>query len=170
MVRNHGTRRNDGEHQGLDYGYTCDMASTNYRMSEFHAVLGLSQNKYLNQFIDRRNEIANIYDERLSKVKWLQTPFKADNIKQTYWQYIVKIIDEKRDRTTELLRLLDIYKIPTANAYSPLCHEQKIYRPWLSPKGYKNAEEFITKIFSLPMYVEMTDEQAHYICDSIEEL
>ena len=170
VVRNHGTRRNDGEHQGLDYGYTCDMASTNYRMSEFHAVLGLSQNKYLNQFIDRRNEIANIYDERLSKVKWLQTPFKADNIKQTYWQYIVKIIDEKRDRTTELLRLLDIYKIPTANAYSPLCHEQKIYRPWLSPKGYKNAEEFITKIFSLPMYVEMTDEQAHYICDSIEEL
>ena len=170
VVRNHGTRRNDGEHQGLDYGYTCDMASTNYRMSEFHAVLGLSQNKYLNQFIDRRNEIANIYDERLSKVKWLQTPFKADNIKQTYWQYIVKIIDEKRDRTTELLRLLDVYKIPTANAYSPLCHEQKIYRPWLSPKGYKNAEEFITKIFSLPMYVEMTDEQAHYICDSIEEL
>ena len=170
VVRNHGTRRNDGEFEGLDYGYTCDMPSTNYRMSEFHAVLGLAQNKYLNQFIDRRNEIANMYDERLSKVEWLQTPFKADNIKQTYWQYIVKIIDDRRDRTTELLRLLDVHKIPTANAYSPLCHEQEIYKPWLSPKGYKNAEEFITKIFSLPMYVEMTDEQVNYICRTIEEL
>ena len=115
VVRNHGTRRNDGEYQGLDYGYTCDMPSTNYRMSEFHAVLGLAQNKYLNSFIERRNEIADIYNERLSKVDWLQTPFKDDNIKQTYWQYIVKITDDKRDRTTELLRLLDEYKIPTAN-------------------------------------------------------
>ena len=170
VVRNHGTRRNEGEYQGLDYGYTCDMPSTNYRMSEFHAVLGLAQNKYLNSFIERRNEIAKIYDERLSKVDWLQTPFKDDNIKQTYWQYIVKITDDKRDRTTELLRLLDEYGIPTANAYSPLCHEQEIYKPWLSPKGYKNSEEFITKIFSLPMYVEMTDEQVHYICRTIEQL
>ena len=108
MVRNHGTRRNEGEYQGLDYGYTCDMPSTNYRMSEFHAVLGLAQNKYLSSFIERRNEIAKIYDERLSKVDWLKTPFKDDNIKQTYWQYIVKITDDKRDRTTELLRLLDV--------------------------------------------------------------
>ena len=43
----------------------------------------------------------------------IETPFKDDNIKQTYWQYIVKITDDKRDRTTELLRLLDVHKIPT---------------------------------------------------------
>ena len=169
VVRNHGTTRNDGEYQGLDYGYTCAMPSSNYRMSEFHAVLGLAQNKYLRSFVDRRNEIAEIYDERLSKVDWLQTPFKDNNIKQTYWQYIVKITDD-RDRTETLLRLLDEYKIPTANAYSPLCHEQEIYKDYLSPNGYKNSEEFITKIFSLPMYVEMTDEQVHYICRTIEEL
>ena len=169
VVRNHGTRRNEGEYQGLDYGYTCDMPSTNYRMSEFHAVLGLAQNKYLSSFLDRRNQIARIYDERLSKVDWLQTPFKDDNIKQTYWQYIVKITDG-RDRTETLLRLLDEFKIPTANAYSPLCHEQEIYKEYLSPNGYRNSEEFITKIFSLPMYVEMTDEQVHYICKTIEEL
>ena len=169
VVRNHGTRRNNGEYQGLDYGYTCAMPSTNYRMSEFHAVLGLAQNKYLRSFIERRNEIADIYNERLSKVDWLQTPFKDDNIKQTYWQYIVKITDG-RDRTETLLRLLDEFKIPTANAYSPLCHEQEIYKDYLSPNGYKNSEEFITKIFSLPMYVEMTDEQVHYICRTIEEL
>ena len=170
VVRNHGTRRNDGEYQGLDYGYTCDMPSTNYRMSEFHAVLGLAQNKYLGSFLDRRNQIARIYDERLSNVDWLQTPFRdEDNIKQTYWQYIVKITDG-RDRTETLLRLLDEYEIPTANAYSPLCHEQEIYKGYLSPNGYKNSEDFITKIFSLPMYVEMTDEQVHYICQSIEQL
>ena len=69
-----------------------------------------------------------------------------------------------------MLRLLDEFEIPTANAYSPLCHEQELYKDYLSPQGYNNSEEFITKIFSLPMYVEMTDEQVHYICDCIEKL
>jgi len=169
VVRNHGTRRNDGKHQGLDYGYTCDIPSTNYRMSEFHAVLGISQNKYVDSFIKRRNEIAKIYDERLSKVDWLETPFKDETISQTYWQYIVKITDH-RDRTLILLRLLNEYKIPTANAYYPLCHQQNIYKQYLSPQGYKNSEDFIVKIFSLPMYVELEDEQVHYICDCIEKL
>jgi len=169
VVRNHGTRRNDGKHQGLDYGYTCDISSTNYRMSEFHAVLGISQNKYVDSFIKRRNEIAKIYDERLSKVDWLETPFKDETISQTYWQYIVKITDH-RDRTLILLRLLNEYKIPTANAYYPLCHQQNIYKQYLSPQGYKNSEDFIVKIFSLPMYVELEDEQVHYICDCIEKL
>ena len=49
-------------------------------------------------------------------------------------------------------------------------NEQELYKDYLSPQGYNNSEEFITKIFSLPMYVEMTDEQVHYICDCIEKL
>ena len=169
VVRNHGTRRNDGEHQGLDYGYTCDMPSTNYRMSEFHAVLGLYQNKYLTDFLVRRNEIAEIYHERLKDIEWLETPLVDDFVYQTWWQYIVKIIDG-RDRTEVLLKLLNDCNIPTANAYQPLCHQQKIYDEFLSKKGFKKSEDFITKIFSLPMYVELEDEQVNYICDCIEKL
>ena len=169
VVRNHGTRRNDGEHQGLDYGYTCDMPSTNYRMSEFHAVLGLYQNKYLTDFLVKRNEIAEIYHERLKDIEWLETPLVDDFVYQTWWQYIVKIIDG-RDRTKVLLKLLNKYDIPTANAYQPLCHQQKIYDEFLSKKGFKKSEDFITKIFSLPMYVELEDEQVNYICDCIEKL
>tara|TARA_R110000851_G_scaffold61718_2_gene142162 strand:+ start:797 stop:1948 length:1152 start_codon:yes stop_codon:yes gene_type:complete len=169
VVRNHGTRRNNGEHQGLDYGYTCDMPSTNYRMSEFHAVLGIHQNKHLNNFLVRRNEITDIYNERLKNTKWLQTPLVDDAIYQSWWQYIVKITDG-RDRTKILLQLLNDYNIPTANAYQPLCHQQKIYGNFLSRYGFKKSENFITKIFSLPVYVELDDEQVNYICDCIEKL
>ena len=169
VVRNHGTRRNEGEHQGLDYGYTCDMPSTNYRMSEFHAVLGIYQNKYLNDFLVRRNEIADIYNRRLKNIEWLHTPLVDNTILQSWWQYIVKITDG-RDRTEILLKLLNHYNIPTANAYQPLCHQQEIYSGFLSGHGFKKSEDFITKIFSLPMYVELEDEQVNYICDCIEKL
>ena len=46
----------------------------------------------------------------------------------------------------------------------------KIYDEFLSKKGFKKSEDFITKIFSLPMYVELEDEQVNYICDCIEKL
>tara|TARA_R100000008_G_scaffold42696_1_gene24639 strand:+ start:2062 stop:3216 length:1155 start_codon:yes stop_codon:yes gene_type:complete len=168
VVRNHGTRRNDGEHQGLDYGYTCDMPSTNYRMSEFHAVLGISQNKYLREFLFRRNEIAEIYNDRLSNIEWLQTPLVYDFVYQTWWQYTLKITDG-RDRI-EVLLSLNKMGIPTANAYQPLCHEQKIYDKFLSKGGYNNINNVINKIFSVPMYVELEDEEVHYICDCLETL
>ncbi len=169
VIRNHGTIKNNGEHQGLDYGYTCDIPSTNYRMSEFHAVLGISQNKYLEEFLYRRNEIADLYTNRLKNVKWLKLPYQSDFAFQTWWQYTVKIIDG-RDRTETLLKLLNDFDIPTANTYQPLCHQQEIYSDFLSNREYKNSDDFITKIFSLPMYVELEDEQIHYICDSLESM
>tara|TARA_R100001377_G_scaffold84659_1_gene68725 strand:- start:2259 stop:3425 length:1167 start_codon:yes stop_codon:yes gene_type:complete len=169
VVRNHGTRRNDGQHQGLDYGYTCEMPSTNYRMSEFNAVLGISQNKHLDDFLIRRNDIADIYTDRLKNIKWLKTPLIDDYMYQSWWQYIVRIMSG-RDRVKILLELLNKHNIPTANAYQPLCHQQKIYSEFLSTKGFKNSEDFINKIFSLPMYVELKDEQVHYICDCLESM
>ena len=51
-----------------------------------------------------------------------------------------------------------------------LCHQQKIYDKFLSKKGFKNSNSFITKIFSLPMYVELTDEEVNYICDCLYKL
>ena len=169
VVRNHGTRRNDGKHQGLDYGYTCDMPSTNYRMSEFHAVLGISQNKYVDDFLFRRNHIADLYTKRIDEIDWLETPYIDDMIYQSWWQYIVKITDG-RDRTQILLKLLNDFNIPTANAYQPLCHQQKIYEKFLSKNNFDNSEDFIIKIFSLPMYVELKDEQVHYVCDCLGKL
>lgn len=169
VIRNHGVRKNDEHPSGLDYGYTCEVPSTNYRMSEFHAVLGISQNKHLKEFLHRRNEIADLYTDRLKNVKWLNLPYQSDLVFQSWWQYVVKIIDG-RDRTDALLKLLYNFNIPTANAYQPLCHQQKIYSEYLSEHPYENSDDFINKIFSLPLYVELEDEQIHYICDSLESI
>ena len=54
VVRNHGTVRNDGKYKGLDYGYTCGMPATNYRMTEFCAALGITQMKYLDEWLEKR--------------------------------------------------------------------------------------------------------------------
>jgi len=169
VIRNHGTVRNEMLVKGLDFGVTCEIPSTNYRMTEFCAVLGLSQLKYLGTFLEKRNTIADEYKRELKDIDWLDTAPTYTFIQQSWWQYIVKINDG-RARTTLLKKLLDEYKIPTANAYWPLCHQQSIYKDYLSPHGYKNSEELIMKVFSLPMYYELAITQVYEICEALREM
>ncbi len=167
VVRNHGTSRNDGKYEGLDYGYTCEMPSTNYRMTEFCAALGISQMEHLDDWLEKRNDIADEYEWHLGKLDWLSTPISPHNVYQSYWQYIVRI-RKHWDREEFCKKLLDEHKIPTANAYSPLCHQQKIYKNYLSSFGFKNSEKMIKEIFSLPMYVELSTDNINYIARGIK--
>ena len=59
VLRNHGTVRNDMLVEGLDYGVRCEIPSSNYRMTEFQGVLGLSQIKHTREWVTHRNIIAN---------------------------------------------------------------------------------------------------------------
>ena len=46
----------------------------NYRLSDIHAALGLSQLKKLDRFVARRKEIASLYDGLFSSVRGLDIP------------------------------------------------------------------------------------------------
>ena len=48
----------------------------NWRMSEPHAVIGLAQLRRLNEFIERRQEIASVYDAELLRLTPRLTPIK----------------------------------------------------------------------------------------------
>ena len=167
VLRNHGTVRNDMLVDGLDYGVRCEIPSSNYRMTEFQGVLGLSQIKHTDDWVTRRNEIANLYRENLKDIEWLTLPPYYENIKQTWWQYIVKL-DKNIDRTNFLKKLMD-KGLPTANAYWPACHQQKVFKSYVSKNGCPISDSFLENHFSLPMYVELTDDEVNQICEIVRQ-
>ena len=166
VLRNHGTVRNDMLVQGLDYGVRCEIPSSNYRMTEFQGVLGLSQIKHIDDWVTRRMEIANLYRENLKDVDWLVLPPYYENVKQTWWQYIVKL--EGFSRTHFLTTLMES-GIPTANAYWPACHQQDIFKPYVSKHGCPISDKFLEHHFSLPMYVELKDSDVNDICQIVRD-
>ena len=165
ILRSHGVVGNDVEVDGLDYGVRCEIPSSNYRMTEFNAVLGLSQIKHIDEWINRRNEISELYRKNLEDVEWLTLPPYYKSISQTWWQYIVKL-DDNIDRTNFIKKLMD-KGIPTANAYWPACHQQKVFESYVSESGCPTSDKFLESHFSLPMYVELTDTQVNEICDIV---
>ena len=57
--------------------------------------------------------------------------------------------------------------IPTANAYWPACHQQEVFKPYTSTTNCPISDKFLEQHFSLPMYVELTDEEVKDICDTV---
>lgn len=170
IIRNHGSVRNEGRVAGLDYGVSCTYASSNYRMPEMAASVGLTQIRRVDEFVSKRNEIAKRYAEQLdsSKITIASIP---DNTVMTWWQYIVLLPEgtslEGREKFCE--ELLQRFNIPTANAYWPACHEQPAFLDYV--KGtYPVADDILHRHVALPMYFEMDLEQVDYVAQSVNVL
>ncbi len=163
-LRSHGITRNqelmtqnDGGwyYQQIDLGY-------NYRMTDIQAALGSSQLKRLDEFVRRRNEIAEMYDEGLQEL--VLTPH---TLKETYSAFHLYVINTfKRKELYDYLRTKNIF---CQVHYIPV-HTQPYYKNLGFKDGnFPNAEKAYSRILSLPMYYGLTDAQVKYIISCIRE-
>ena len=171
ILRNHGSVRNDCHIPGLDYGVTCTYASSNYRMPEMAAVVGLTQVNRIDEFVTKRNQIADRYAEKLNISK-IQTTLVNNNTVMTWWQYIVTLPEGTtlEQRIQFCKDLQDKFNIPTANAYWPSCHEQPAFSQYVDLTQYPIADDILNRHLSLPMYFEMDLEQVDYIAEAVNSL
>ena len=85
-LREHGIEREKQRFQGKSHGswfYQQQFLGYNYRMSDIHAALGISQLTRIKKFIKKRNQIANYY-----KKQFLGLPINFQKTKKKYSFYI----------------------------------------------------------------------------------
>lgn len=144
----------------------------NWRMSEIHAVLGMSQLVYLDKHIRIRRNIAKIYDRELqsiSRIKSLKIPTIS---KSNYYKYVA-FLDDDINRQDIKKKLREKYDVSlSGEVYELPCHLQPIFKKEL---GYKEgdfpiAEKLCRQQICLPLYNDMTNEEAKYVTDSLREV
>ena len=167
ILRYHGVVRNEGELLGVDYGVKAIEPSQNFRMTETSAIIGLSQLSHLDEFVGKRNEIANLYTKYLKNIEGIRLIPKPDNIIHSYWNYYF-ILDSNIDRD-KLANKLYLSGIENANAYDPPCHKQEIYKDYLQKKPYGISDDIMKRHLSLPMYYELTEKDIKYIVNKLVE-
>lgn len=166
IYRNHGTTRNPEIIEGLDYGVTCHYPSQNYRMTEISGILGIRQLNHINQFVTKRNEIANLYRKYLNNTKGIHILPIYDG--HSYWNFYI-ILDKQIDREQFASTLLHTYGIQTANAYDPPCHKQQMFSKYVKGQSFTIANDILSKHISLPMYVTLNEDDIVYITNSIKK-
>ena len=149
-------------YQQIDLGF-------NYRMTDIHAALGLSQMQRLNEFISKRHTIAAQYDQMLSILP-VVTPWQHPDSYSSYHLYIIRL---KLDEIKKTHR--QVYEALRAAGILVNLHYIPVYRqPYYEMMGFKlgycaQAELFYSEVISIPMYPGFTDEQQNYVVAEIEK-
>jgi len=117
----------------------------NMCMTEAQAVVGLSQLTELDRFLANRRKIASIYNQEFEPV------FENGN----YYKYLVKGTPSIRKKGITLAS--PVYPTPI--------HKHPF---WRGNKRYPVADHECPNHFCLPIYNDMTPEEANYVMDNVE--
>jgi len=143
----------------------------NWRMNEISAAIGLTQLNRLQEFIKRRNEIADYYDKELSKTRELKPLEVPNNALSNYYKYVAFLSPEiSREDFKQKLREKGV-KL-SGEVYWPPLHMQPVYRRLLKVKegDFPVAEKACKRIVCLPIYSQMTVNEAKYVIEKVKEV
>jgi len=174
QLRTHGMTKDPSQLEKKDgpWYYEMHEVGYNYRITDIQSALGSSQLKKLNQFVQRRSEIAKRYDESFSNVYNLEIPKAHNSIEHAYHLYPLKIDFDKLFITkSEFFKKMKEFGINLQVHYIPV-HLQPYYQ---KNYGYNTgdfpvSESFYKNEVSLPIYPNLSTEDVTLVVNNILEI
>ena len=155
LLRNHGRITKKYEHE--IEGYSS-------RLDNLQAAILRVKLKYLNKWNDMRRKNAKKYNELLSNIDGIITPYEANYAKHIYHLYVIRT--ENRDKLREELKSKGV---ATGIHYPIPLHLQPAYNYLGYREGdFPITEECSKKILSLPMFAELGDKQIEEVAELVK--
>ncbi len=168
MFRNHGITKDKNKFlnkpQG-DWYYEMQFLGYNYRMTDIQAALGISQLKKLDKFVEKRREIAKIYNEAFKNNPYFDIPVEKEYAFHSYHLYPVRLKDKTKKK--------EIFNKLRQNGIGIQVHYIPVYlQPYYQNLGYKKgicplAEDFYEREISLPIYPKMEHRDIIYVAKKL---
>jgi dTDP-4-amino-4,6-dideoxygalactose transaminase len=121
----------------------------NYRMTDIHAAIGISQMKRLEYYLEKRLEIAQWYDQQFTNMP-ISPLIQKKSSNSSYHLYVIRVEagEDQRDR---------LYKHLIDNGINANLHYIPIYRhPFFETNmRLKGAEKFYKSAVTLPIFPSM---------------
>jgi dTDP-4-amino-4,6-dideoxygalactose transaminase len=155
LFRNHGQKTKT---EIVCFGWTS-------RLDNLQAAVLNIKFKYLSSWIERRREIAGLYQKNLNQVKGIILPAAPDSDDKhfdCFQNYVLKA--EKRNQLYDFLKeqgVETLIKDPIAN------HHHKDLG--LSCFNLPLTEKLADQVISLPMYPELEEQEINYVIESVKK-
>lgn len=162
LLRSHGITRDpkkmshafDGPwyYQQVDLGF-------NYRMTELQAALGISQLVRLDDYVARRHDLADRYDELLTHLP-VTIPFQSPKGYSSLHLYVIRLQLDKINRSRlQVFESLRSVGIGVNVHYIPI-HTQPFYQKMGFKQGdFPVAERYYSEAISLPLFPGLKSQQ-----------
>jgi len=148
---------------GAKIKYYHEEIGINSRLDEIQAAILIAKLPYLDEWNNRRIELAEIYKKGLHKSFSFQK--KLDGANAVYHLFVVM-----HEKKAELMVYLKEMGIDTGIYYPEPLHLQKCFKYLGYKKGdFPFTEMVCNKSFALPLYPELKDSEIMYIVDIINK-
>jgi perosamine synthetase len=138
-----------------------------WRMSELHAAVGLVHLRRLEEFIERRRQVAVLYDDALRAVEGLEPIRAPARCASNYYKYPA-LLTKGIDRAELKRRLRDRHGIAlSGEVYARPLHHEPVFAN-LPHGALPCAEDVCARQVCLPLHSDMTDDEAAGVLDAIE--
>ena len=149
----------NGKYYAVEHG-------TNSRLDEVHAAILLKKLPYLDEWINRRRQIGKRYNDELKNLD-IELPLEHPDNKHAYYIFVVAHPD--RDKIMSKLSKKNIH---LNISYPWPIHIMDAYKHFVcsSCTCLTKTEEMAKKIFSLPMYPTLTDDEQGIVIKELKKL
>ena len=145
----------------MGWYYEQQSLGFNYRLCDFQAALGISQLERLDDYINRREYLAKIYDKSIDQNKYelQKIPYYSVSGRHIY---VIRTKNDNRDKLFNFLRKREI---------APMLHYIPIYRqPFYKKNKYnlselKNSESYFRDAITIPLYPSLEQSQQELVID-----
>ena len=170
LLRSHGitrdasrmTRTPDGPwyYQQIDLGF-------NYRMTELQAALGISQMDRLDEFVARRHEIANRYEQALINFP-VTKPWQHPDSYSGMHLYVIRLqINSIKKTHRQVFNLLREQGIGVNLHYVPIHTQPFFQKMGFSMGDYPQAEHYYSEAISLPIFQGLSHQQQDQVINEL---
>ncbi|MBS1629791.1 MAG: DegT/DnrJ/EryC1/StrS family aminotransferase [Bacteroidetes bacterium] len=158
MIANHGQKQR----------YYHEIVGCNSRLDSIQAAILRIKLRHLDAYCDARRAAADYYDAAFAGNEHIITPFRAANSRHVFHQYTLKLQGVDRD---EVVRALGERHVPAMLYYPVSSHKQNMLRDFVTDEIELPVTDMLnTCVLSLPMHTELSQEELHYISNSLLEV
>jgi len=174
-LRTHGitNKKQFMELKGIDneiWNYQQIELGFNFRLTDIHASLGISQLKRLDKFLNDRHEIAKYYDKNLKHLP-ITLPYQEPHNYSSYHLYPIRINKDVASKTQN-----EVFNFLKKNGIFANLHYAPVHlHPFYKAMGFKKndfieAEQYHREVLTLPIYSGLTKDQLNYIVDVLNKI
>jgi perosamine synthetase len=141
---------------------------------EMSAALGVSQMERLETILTKREYVARMYTDRLSRFSWVRAPLARPEVRASWFVYVVTL-DKGLDRDDVARRMAE-QGVPV-RAYFPPVHQQPYFRSLLAksdglqalrePGPLPVTEDIGARTLALPFHSNLTAPEVELVVEAL---
>ena len=170
IIREKGTNRRNVL-RGLVDKYTWHDIGSSFLPSDLLAAILSAQMERYDEILEKRMNVWNTYYNGLKDLEdkgYLRRPYLPADIEHNAHMFCIVLPSE--EKRTHLINKLKEKGIASYICYVPLHSAPYGLKLGYTPEMLPVTEDLAKRILRLPLYVDMTSEDAMYVVDSIKEV